>query len=258
MTDAEAKPRAVAAGTCPIDIQLVKDDLGITGTADDAWLQRRMDALWSHMEDYCSRPLQPPLLYEDNWSEIAQPWQPHVPWPPAPTASVFLRRFPVLSIAQATINGDAAYDVAKIVFDAAGKLLSVDGPGLVTDLSYFLPSARAVIQYVAGLDPIPASLYEAMLGALSVQWANRQAVQSGLAVGGFLPSRINATDVGSIDLDQAPNYLVDQASRAGRVADPLLGPYVGLLEPYVDWRAMTGSAAYATTKLIGPPPAPGP
>jgi hypothetical protein len=268
MPAANAKSFAVETGVCPVDISVVKDDLGITATTDDAWLQRRMDGTWARMERYCSRPLQPATVYQDDWGLIAQnlnPWwrqpatlppsQLYLPMVARPIgyASVFLRAFPVSAIQRATLNG-SDYDPTLILFDGEnGKLIGVQGPGTATDLSNYLLSSRAQLQYVAGFAALPADLYEALLGVMQVQWSTRQMAQSGVAVAGFLPTAINAMDVGSVTLSLAPNYLADQASRAGKVDDPVLGIYAKLLDPFIDWRTMIGGSAYPVTTTIGPP-----
>jgi hypothetical protein len=266
-----ASPRStpVEAGNCPIDLAYLKDDLGISGTTDDQWLQRRIDSIWARFEAYCFRPLQPPMVYEDDWGQIAtnlNPWwrqpatlppsQLYLPMVARPLgyATVFLRNFPVTSLVQATLNS-ADYDVSKILYDSTnGKLIAVQGPGTATDLSNYLLSSRAKIRYVAGFNPIPADIYEALLGIMQVQWQWRQALKSGMAVGGFLPTRINTLDVGGVELNLAPNFIAAEASKAGKVADPLLGIYSTVLDPYVDYRNVTGGMAYPTTTLIGPPP----
>jgi len=88
-----------------------------------------------------------------------------------------------------------------------------------------------------------------MLGALQAQWNQRQASQSGLGPVGMLPSRINAIDVGEVDVNLTPNFFVEQATRRGVSPDPLLGSYSILLDPYIDWRSMLGGA-YPTTVAI--------
>jgi hypothetical protein len=264
MAEPAAAPKAVATGICPIDLATLKDDLGIdeADTSSDAWLQRRMDGIWAHFEQITSRSLQLATDYADDWGEIAQnqvPWmrqpmnvppsQAYMPMTPRPFgyATVFLTQYPVSSISKITFWNDQQ-DASLVIFAGdTGKLMSVQGPGFATDLSSFLLSARVRVEYVAGFDTIPADLYEALLGVMAMQWANRQALSGGLLVGGFMPKRVSAIDVGQIDIDRSPSWLVDQATAAGKVADPLIGIYASVLDSYTDYRTAVGSAVYPTS-----------
>ena len=64
-----------------------------------------------------------------------------------------------------------------------------------------------------------------------------------------MPTRINAIDVGEVDVSPAPTSSSMQATRRGTPPDPLLGPYTMLLDPYIDWRSMIGGAYPSTEPL---------
>lgn len=240
----------------PIDLAAIKDDLGIAAddTAHDAWLERRVDGLWARFQNYTARPLALAGGWVDDWGELVFP-QRAEPLPPAiappPRGPVFLRVYPVSQISRITIGGSDG-DASKVLFDPpSGKLLGIDGRA--QDLGEWMLSSRIRIEYNAGFPAVPADLYEALLGGLGPQWQMRQALTSGLAVGGLMPTRINAVDVGETDLAPSANFFVDRASRSG-VADPLLGPWTKLLEIYVDHRALIGAPMPTTRALPAPPP----
>jgi hypothetical protein len=240
----------------PVDLATIKDDLGIPAdnTSSDAWLARRIDGIWSRMQAYTGRPLLLASTWTDDWGRLITnhpaPVEPPLiaAWP---SASVFLRVFPVKSIAKVTFNGEQL-DVSRVLFEqGSGKLIGLDG--WPRDVRHALIGGRVAIDYEAGFAELPPVLYEVLLGALTVQWTARQAAASGVAPGGFLPTRINATDVGEIDLSPAANFFVDQSGRRG-ATDPLLGPFAMLLDEFVDWRTMLGGAYPATTPVEAAPP----
>jgi hypothetical protein len=258
---AQARDKAaktLATGVCPIDLATIKDDLGVPAgdSSSDAFLQRRMDAAWSRFQEITGRELQLVAGYADDWGAIPHHHRhPYTPYP-FPYSSAFLRNYPVASITKITTNG-ANGDPASVLFVAeTGKLVSLSGPGFASDLGGTLISMQARIEYQAGFDVIPADLYDALLGVVTVHWQQRQTSQSGLTAGGFNASRISITDVGQVDLDPSPNWLADQSSRAGKVPDPLVGIYGSVLDTYTDYRTLIGgpSSYAATTKIPAPPP----
>ena len=250
MTTAADKPRAVGLSAPIIDLDTVKDDLGIpaSDTTNDAWLQRRIDGIWSRFQSYTQRPLTLASAWADDWGELVQNAAP-LTEPPLirahASASVFLRVFPVQQITKLTLNG-TDQDVARVIFDHDdGKLIGIDG--YAHDLRSALVYGRARVEYLAGFVELPPDLYEAMLGALTVQWNARQLSQSGM--GGLTPTRINAIDVGEVDVSTATSFFVDQATRRSTTPDPLIGSYAMLLDSYIDWRSMIGGA-YPTTVAL--------
>jgi hypothetical protein len=239
----------------PVDLATIKDDLGIAAddASHDAWLQRRIDGLWARFQSYTARPLLLKTGWADDWGELVIP-QRAEPLPPAiaprPRGSIFLRVYPVAAITRITVGGTDGDASKVLVNQASGKLSGIDGQA--QDLGEWLFANRVRIEYQAGFDPAaPADLYEALLGALGVQFQVRQAMQSGLSVGGLLPTRINAVDVGETDLSASPNFFVEQASRG--ITDPLLGPWTKVLDLYVDHRALIGGPLPTTTALPVPP-----
>ena len=237
---------------CPVPIADVKLDLGVdpADTSGDAWLQRRMNALWARMEKYCARPLRTLTTYEDDWGQVVNSlspaFRPPAMMPPPPpygyaaplpygVATPYLTRYPVQRITRFLANGEER-PIADIQFDpSTGKLLAVMGPGTATDLSHWLVSARAKVTYVAGWSAIPDDLAEILYQCVAVQWSQRAAQQSGSAVGGFIATRITTQDLGSLELDTSPNYFVAQASKSNAYAsvDPMLGVYAHVLDEYL-------------------------
>jgi hypothetical protein len=229
-------------------LDAIKDDLGITDGTQDAWLQRRLNGIWSRIEHYTSRVLaSPPAAFVDDWSLIVVNNR-HYPVPPSreyvSRASVFLRYFPVASIEAVEING-AASEPADVQFDPSnGKLFTLTGSLWSEDLSARLHHCHTKITYKAGWDEVPGDLYEIVLGSMQTLWAPRSAGASG-GISGTI-SEINVIDVGSVQM-QAGNEFVQGASKAGSAQDPLLGPYLSMLDLYVDHRSLIGHATMPVT-----------
>lgn len=233
----------------PIDLANLKDDLGITDTSQDEWLQRRVNGLWSRIERYTERRLcAPPAAFVDDWSLVVengryQPLPPVLSWPT--TASVFLRYFPVASIDAIEISGSAA-TAGDVRFEPkTGKLVGLRGEPWAYDLSHCLAWERVKITYTAGWAEVPADLYEVVLGAMNMLWPSRKSQVAGGIAG--TPTKIDIMDVGSVDLD-AGNLFVESAAKGG--SDPLLGPYASLLDSYVDHRSRIGWAMQAVTTEV--------
>lgn len=236
----------------PVDLDDVKDDLGIKDYASDEWLCRRLNGIWSRIETYTSRKLcAPPQGFMDDWSEIAvaAPFQPAPMWALAwpPTATVFLRYHPVVSIDGISFNGTPG-DPAAVRFDPrTGKLLTLRNPQIgAEDLSRELIGSRVQVTYKSGWTEIPADLYEVVLGSIQVMWNSRQAQAAGLPPGGL--SVINLIDVGSVEVGTGGNTFEQAAMKGVGNDDPLLGPWVNILDHYVDHRSRIGSALFPTTR----------
>lgn len=233
----------------------IKQDLGITDDASDAWLQRRIEGIWARMEVYTSRALcAPPQAFVDDWGQIASSVvavMPPVLWE-APRGSVFLRCFPVASIESVEINGETV-DGSGVSFDwRTGKLFSIRPTVWAEDLSRALRDAQARITYKAGWAQVPADLYEIVLGSILPQW---QAKQAGGAGGAGTVNSINVVDVGTVELGQGTSF-VQSTLKGVRVEDPLLGPYANMLDLYIDHRVRIGNAGQPTTTPVDPEPAP--
>lgn len=239
----------------PIDLADLKDDLGIdpADTSQDAWLQRRVDALWARIESYTDRKLRaPPAAFTDDWGRVVDNAANYSQPPTWSTwlqpSTVFLRYYPVASITGITIDG-AAGSPADVHFDPkTGKLFNIrPGAAWAEDLSRCLVPSRVAIVYTAGWDAIPADLYEVVLGAMTMQWPARQNQAAGGVAG--TPKLISVADVGQVDLE-AGNLFIESAAAKGTSAgggDPLLGPYASLLDLYVDHRSRIGWAMQPVT-----------
>lgn len=231
----------MAADHAPISLDDIKADLGITDASQDDWLQRRIDGAWSRMELYTRRKLcSPPQPFVDDWGEIAfieasQPMPPPLWYPPS--ATVFLRYFPVASIDALELDGTAGTP-ADVRFDPRnGKLFTlVAGSIYAEDLSRVLIGQRARITYKAGWDTLPADLYEIVMNAVQVQWRQRAAQVAGMTgPGGGTITQIDAADVGSVQMSDGNMFQQSSARSSG--GDPLLGPYLGMLDAYIDHRS---------------------
>jgi hypothetical protein len=132
MADETRAEKAAAKTThAPIDLGIIKDDLGIPegDTSQHEWVQRRIDGVWSRMEAYTFRKLcAPQQAFVDDWGKLvdqhyvaAQP--PVIAYPRR--GSIFLRYFPVASIdavvlnAQDLVAADARFD------PVSGKLFTL-------------------------------------------------------------------------------------------------------------------------------------
>jgi hypothetical protein len=247
---ATAEQQKAAARSAPVGLDQIKDDLGIplADTTHDAWLQRRIDGIWSRFQSYTGRPLQLASAGADDWGTLVQN-APAATEPPLlrawPSGSVFLRVFPVQSITKLTTGG-TVQDATRVLFSKEdGKLVGLDGQPC--DLRAALLSGRSRVEYMAGFEALPGDLYEALLGALQVQWSSRQSQTAGLGAGGL--RRISAIDVGDVELGGNSAFVEGAMKGAGAVSDPLLGPFANLLDPYVDWRSLIGGAYASTTAL---------
>lgn len=244
--------------SAPDILDEIKDDLGIP--ADDAtnddWIARRIAGIWSRIEHYTARALcVPPQAFVDDYSLMVSV-DPHQPSPPAlwlpPRSTIFLRYFPVVSIEELFLDGQPG-TAADVRFDPRnGKLFSLTGSTWVEDLSRRLWQSQTRITYKAGWDEVPGDLYEIVLGCMQTQWAARQAQAAGAPAGGTI-SGINVIDVGSIEVTAGANSFVQAASKGAGAADPLLGPYLSMLDLYVDHRSLLG---LATVPVTTPAPTP--
>jgi hypothetical protein len=259
-----ADPKPLALGQAPapaaapvFDLDTIKDDLGIpTGdTTQDAWLQRRIDEIWARFEAYTLRSLSvPPASFVDDWSTVVELSRHQVmppSWDYTPRASTFLRQFPVLSVTAFEIDGGVV-DPTRVRFNPlTGQLLAVDPAAWNSDLGPRLAQSRAKITYTAGWTDVPPDLYGALVGVLQILWTARAAQESGLPPG---VRTINAIDVGEVQFWDSQKLMAAQIASASEGADPLLGPFAAFLAPYIDYRSGLGSATYAGSAIVPPPP----
>jgi hypothetical protein len=235
--------------TPPPILDSIKSDLGITGTENDAFITRRIAAAWAWMERYTSRELcVPPAGFIDDWRRIAQagPVPPLPPsWDHQPRATVFLRHFPVVKIDAVDLDGTAGV-AADVMFNPkTGKLFSLRGQVESEDLSNQL--WRTKITYTAGWAEVPADLYEIVLGAVQAAWIAKS-TGGALGVPGTVTG-INVVDVGSVEMAQG-NAFVQAATKGSGASDPLLGPYVNMLDLYIDHRSRIGHAMVPVTEPV--------
>jgi hypothetical protein len=242
----------------PSLLDTIKDDLGIplADTTNDAWLQRRIDGIWARFEKYCSRVLPvPPAQFIDDWGMIAEHSNRVEPpiidhWP---VGSPFLRYCPVVSVDAITRSGVDG-DATKVMFEpASGKLFGLDGVPWAHDVSFELRRSQIAITYTAGWATVPADLYEALLGCVAPLWQARAAQQGVGGIAGAI-SRINVIDVGEVDVDTGGSF-VEAATKGSRPggSDPLIGPWLTLLDSYVDVRVQMGSPLIPTTTAVASP-----
>lgn len=223
------------------DLDELKDDVGIAGDAQDAWLNRRVKGVWSRFERYTMRYLGPLASFQDQWQPV--PPEANVVGFHRTRRSVafYLRHFPVTAITAALDDGRTV-DPAAVLFSSRSGAL--DGYGSrAAPTRFTLPT----VTYNAGFQEIPADLYEALTNVLRGLWATRSMDVSGLTVGGMVPKTLNITDVGSMDLGTVGTGFDASMSAKAGYSDPYIGPYTYLLDPYVDLRAGIGSSLMPTT-----------
>jgi hypothetical protein len=252
--DTRAAKAAAAVTHAPVDLAILKDDLGIAAgdASQDAWLQRRVDGVWARMEAYTFRKLcAPQQAFVDDWGKLvdqhyvaAQP--PVIAYPRR--GSIFLRYFPVVSIDAVVLN-DQDLVAADARFDpVSGKLFTLSATQLAHDLGHELVSGRARITYQAGWPELPPDLYECLLGVMQTLWMGRQSQAAGMGVGGI--NRVSVIDVGDVEVGRANPFVESALRGAGAVADPLLGPYANLLDLYTDHRTGMGLDIFPTTTAV--------
>lgn len=231
-----------------IDLAELKDDLGITGTGDDAWLQRRIEGVLAAMQSYTHRYIGDVVTFEDDFSRIVDGSRLWIapPYPALMRVTPRLRNWPVTEIVSATNNGNTV-DPASVLFNATtGEILSIEGAPAV-DLSRSLIGA-VVIRYKAGWAAIPRDLYEILRAVIANQYTLRKAnAAGGLSIGGLGVTAIQVPDVGSVQLGNGASAFEQSASKGGAI-DPILGPYTRSLDPY--FVPVIGDRAYPETRLI--------
>lgn len=230
-----------------IDLAALKDDLGITGTADDAWLARRIAGVLSAMSNYTHRYIGDVVTFEDDFTRIVDGSRLWIapPFPALMRVAPRLRHRPVVEIMSATNNGNSI-DVADVLFNPeTGEIQSIEGAPAV-DLARSLIGA-VVIQYKAGWAEIPADLYEALVGIIRNMWTLRKAgAAGGLEIGGRAVESIQVPDVGSVQLGSGATAW-EGATMKGAI-DPILGPWRTVLDPY--FVPVIGDVARPSTRLV--------
>lgn len=230
-----------------VELAELKDDLGITGSADDAWLSRRVAGVLSAMANYTHRYIGDVATFEDDFTRIVDASRLWIapPYPALMRVSPKLAMIPVVEIVSGTNNG-AAITPSNVLFNPkTGAITSIEG-GVATDLARSLIGA-VVIRYKAGWPAIPRDLYEALVGIIRNQWTLRKAnAAGGLNIGGLAVESIQVPDVGSVQLGTG-GTVFEQASGKGSI-DPILGPWRAVLDPY--FSPVIGDVTRPETRLI--------
>lgn len=231
-----------------IELDDLKDDLGITGAADDAWLGRRIDEILEAMRNYTHRYIGDVVTFEDDFTRIVNRGQLWVapPYPSLMRVVPRLAQAPVVSIVSATKDG-ATLDPAKILYDPrTGEILALDGAPAI-DVSRALVGS-IVIRYTAGWAEIPKDLYAALVGIIRDKYQLRKAAAGGMELGGLAIEQITVPDVGAVTLGGGSTGFEAQAAKG--TVDPILGPWRTTLDPY--FRPVIGDVGAPISRIVPP------
>lgn len=235
-----------------VDMAALKDDVGITGTADDAWLARRVANALEAFGVYTSAYIGPVQAFEDDWSRVVYRGRYHL----APHVPIDIRVAPYFVHAPVTevtaaFQGTTSLDVAKVLFNPeTGEIQSLSGSPVV-DVRRDLVGTLTRIQYSAGYETLPGDLYEALVGVIRGPLAVRRgAGAGGLSVGGVAAKSIAIADVGTLTLGGAASEFEAAAMRGAGAVDPLLGPWTASLAPYRDLAGLIGDRGRPVTKVM--------
>jgi len=227
------------------DIEAIKDDIGMTVPADEPWLNRRLEGLWASIRKYTARYLCPVGTFVDDWTNTHEERLAFSHPPISVGNSIFLTQFPVLSILKCeivTTSTMTEIDPATILFDPrTGQLKGTQIGG--TPMSML----NSKITYQAGLSDVPLDIYEAMIGILSKLYASRQ--QAGGMVNGMQTNYARIDDVGIMKFID-PDYGFDAKIAS---LDPIMGPYIAILDGYKDWRNKIGIAGASQFSIVDVP-----
>lgn len=234
------------------DLAIVRDDLGIIGTVNDAWLNRRIAAIWAAIENYTHRSLGPVTEYIDDWARLVESGDTFIapPYPPSRKVSHYLNNFPVTEIVSGTFNGTVVSLPEMYVDYKTGLVQSFTGISGLYDLGRVLVSNSAKVRYKAGFATIPPDIYEVVISVLKTFWSTRKLEISSGGVGGGMASIINVTDVGSVEFSHAPGSAYEIALLKGKDIDPILGPFSSVLDHYRDFRQILGGVARPFTTVL--------
>jgi len=227
----------------PLDIDIIKDDIGMPAgdTSDDAWLQRRIEAVIAAFRKYTHRWLYPLAEFTDDWRLIPFE-QVALRFPPGRAGtfdgvSNFLKEIPVKEILECKLNNNDTIPPDTIQFNPrTGELTGTMPPGQWS--SFPISKMLPMIKYSAGYETLPPDLYDCMIGILTSLWSMRSLQKSGLDIGGQIPSNITVDDVGSVKLGGMSFAGSPFATMGKDPMDPLLGPFTSTLDGYKDYRAI--------------------
>ncbi len=150
-----------------VELADVKAELGLSGTGDDAWLNKVIARASAAAAQYCNRTLVSEVVKDEFW-----PARDGFPWVlPGGVAPLQLSRWPVIAIGSVTENGVALANPDDYRLDArAGHLTRLDGNGWPRKW----PALPIAVQYTAGYAPIPADLQDAVIRMVKSRWFMRQ------------------------------------------------------------------------------------
>lgn len=210
-------------------------------TPEDApWVDKYTEVVLAAMRSVTRRYLYPVALFRDSWPTRA--------W--FPRGLVALAEFPIKSISKITMDfreltpQEYAAQPAGYVHFTSGTPLGVTN--------------GMAVEYAAGYDVLPGDLYmalEAILRDLRAQFD--ASGSSGTGMG--MPTKVSIIDVGSVDVGSTASAYQASAMRAAKVLDPLLGPWMIVLDAYKDqvktfWHTDVRFSAYVGPYV--PPPGP--
>ena len=172
-----------------ITLDEVKDDLNISSTADDAYLQRRITELSAVARQYMNRTLQVEAVRDQFWLQRdPYPWQ-----LPGGAMPLQLSRWPVIEVALLIENDIELVEGTDFVVDTeVGQLTRMLPADPYPTRWRTLP---ITIEYSAGYDPIPPDVSGAVSRAVKNQYMGRlrdPAIKSQSAAGIYAASYIQA------------------------------------------------------------------
>jgi hypothetical protein len=225
-----------------IDMAALKDDLGITGSTQDAWLARRVKEALALMSVYTRRYIGYTQQFIDEWNPAAFEACGMAYWPVYRTQVFTLRYYPIVEIDAAKDDGT---EVENVIYDWRDGALH--GYGSATAPNHFnMPT----ITYKAGWDVLPADLYAVLVGIIRPQWVERQNAAAGIPSG---VSSISIQDVGDVELSTDMQGSVFERVATAQSSNPLLGPYTSILDHYIDHRSSVSSVVWPRTTMVPTP-----
>jgi hypothetical protein len=163
----------------------LKGDLGVTTTADDAYLQRRITEMSQVARQYMNRTLQVETVRDQFWLQRdPYPWQ-----LPGGAMPLQLSRWPVIAVTLLSEDDIELVEGTDFVVDAeVGQLTRMLAADPYPTRWRTLP---ITVEYSAGFDPIPADVSGAVSRAVKGQYLGRSrdpAIKSQSAAGIYAAS----------------------------------------------------------------------
>lgn len=194
-------------------VATVKEELGLTGAADQAVLQRYIQAASSQIVGWCKREFAAEPVTE-TWRLTDRDRR--VLWGAAEVLPLCLQRFPVSAVSSVTIDAVALVEDTDFEVDAeAGLLWRLDGTSTPSRRRW--SSVTIVVTYTGGyalLDDLPPAVQDACIGLVKQRWFARKRDPS-----------VRSEDVPGV---RRVDYWVGSIPGA----DDMPTEIAGLLEPY--------------------------